>query len=865
MTDIAPGESDAKAVASAERAVTFLCELIGTGRLAVAAIVPDGRIEGETFELPAESEALRIWVAPRLGCENLYFTLNEPKPRVLQQGKAGRLRKDDVERIRGVAIDIDLRKSELALPGGLERERERLLKLAEEQQDALWGAPTLIINSGGGIQMFWLFREPIENTPEARRTVEEQGRSLGRLFGSDAVQSIEHLFRIPYTLNLPDKKKRVLGRVMRASTIIHFDPSVRYDLDELNVGAPTEERAAQQPAYSANIDLDAVYDAVDNVEALSPSQRTVAEKISSTRTLQNVDRSERDFAIAAACMRAGLEGDTDIGAVIVALSPQKFEEKDEQGRGLDYLSRTIASAKARARVDVERWFDVLPSDPTADNDDWGAPVDMFADNPHTSAVELARGALPRVIEDWAFDTAERMGVPLMFTAGSTLAVVSAAIGSKLRIQPKEHDTTWTEPAFLWLLLAEEPGGMKSPVIGQATAPLAELDKKHGMNDLVARHAWERLAAKSRRRDGPDIGPKPKIRRYVVDSFTREALVPILSDNPSGILMAADAWIGASDAYKSNKGSDRPVMLRLFDGRSFRNDRVTTGMVIVDCWGASVLGGVQPKKILEMADDLEADGLLQRFLPILADDRPRPAVDRLPDQAALAAYNETVTAIAQMPSLADNPVRLSPAAQAVRRSFESRISALCNLPDISDGWRGHLGKWRGIFARILLIFHVLDRWPEHAGDAFAGEVSADTATRAAKFGEALLSHALRFYETCVGVGQTGEDARWIAGHILSRGLQEKITRRDITDARTPWRKEPGRVAAAMRLLEGLEWVRSDLSERSDRFGASRWRISPHVFERFSERAQAEKVRREEIRARIAAAGEERSRLLRNGAR
>ncbi len=60
-----------------------------------------------------------------------------------------------------------------------------------------------------------------------------------------------------------------------------------------------------------------------------------------------------------------------------------------------------------------------------------------------------------------------------------------------------------------------------------------------------------------------------MRRRVVGGFTLEALTNVLEDNPCGVLIHQDELtqlIGSFDAYKSNKGSDRPQMLTLFDGR-----------------------------------------------------------------------------------------------------------------------------------------------------------------------------------------------------------------------------------------------------------------------------------------------------------
>lgn len=94
--DSTPGYAPATAISTALRwntvlAVNFLQQLIGSGRLAVAALDPRAdRCEGATFSLPEDVTALSAWIEMRQGAHNLYYTLNELVPREQQRGAAGR-------------------------------------------------------------------------------------------------------------------------------------------------------------------------------------------------------------------------------------------------------------------------------------------------------------------------------------------------------------------------------------------------------------------------------------------------------------------------------------------------------------------------------------------------------------------------------------------------------------------------------------------------------------------------------------------------------------------------------------------------------------------------------------------------------
>lgn len=333
-----------------DEAVDFLTTIAtGSGRIAVARIEPDGPINGAAFTLPAERAALTAWLETYNGRENLYYTLNEPKPAAECLGRGGRLRESDVKALRGVAVDLDPRPSEEATEGGFARERRRLLGVADEWRRRFLGAPSAIVDSGNGVQMVWLFAERLSNTPENRAAVKAQARGLGRLFGagSDAVQSVDHLFRIPGTLNLPTAKKRSKGRGSSLSRVLHVDARELYGLAGLRaVALPVTTAPGEDEAHGADIDYPGVIAAALDPSVLSSrlSEGLETLRSKSSAILANGDRSERDFALAARCAELGFSDPTDVAKIVFALSPEKLLEKDEQGFGKSYATSTVVRA-----------------------------------------------------------------------------------------------------------------------------------------------------------------------------------------------------------------------------------------------------------------------------------------------------------------------------------------------------------------------------------------------------------------------------------------------------------------------------------------------------------------------------------------
>jgi hypothetical protein len=472
--------------------------------------------------------------------------------------------------------------------------------------------------------------------------------------------------------------------------------------------------------------------------------------------------------------------------------------------------------------------------------DWPEPVDIFGDGDPVALSDVPVNSMPPALERYARDVAERMGVPVAFTAAGAVATASAAVGGSICLQPKAHDHEWTVPPYLWFLLVEDPGGKKSPVISQMVGPLVKLDSRRAAVDVPQRNQWE-FDNKNRKKSGVPLTPRPPLRRSVVDSFTVEGLRDVLVDNPKGVLVSADeitGLIGGLDQYKAGGGSDRADLLKLMDAKPRTFDRVGKSWRI-ERWGASVFGGVQPKKLSEMAKSLDPDGLLQRFIAIVGDNVRRMGEDRRPDDAAASSYSDVITGLADMPAEARR-VTLSPEAQDVREAFDRRVMTLLDMPTSSDAWRGHLNKWLGYYPRLMLVFHMVEQWETAGAEAADIPVARATAERAARFAEFLLAHAIRFYETVIGTGDTGRAVRTAAGIILVRAEEgvTVISAREIYERHREWRPDKPQASelyAAMRALGHHGWCRSTTKTSG---GTERWALSPLLRERFKSCAAAE---------------------------
>lgn len=163
-------------------------------------------ITAQIEDVPTQCAVYRF-IERHNGTHNLYFMVNTP----FKNAPNTKLKKEHVEFINAIFIDADPSKDK-----PFEKERKRLLQFAERLKDDD-NPPSLIIDSGGGIQAFWWLKEPVAVTDKTRHLYEGYSRGLAVKYDTDRVQNIDRIMRLPYTYNLPTEKKAKTGRVKTLS------------------------------------------------------------------------------------------------------------------------------------------------------------------------------------------------------------------------------------------------------------------------------------------------------------------------------------------------------------------------------------------------------------------------------------------------------------------------------------------------------------------------------------------------------------------------------------------------------------------------------------------------------------------------
>jgi hypothetical protein len=206
-------------------------------------------------------------------------------------------------------------------------------------------------------------------------------------------------------------------------------------------------------------------------------------------------------------------------------------------------------------------------------------------------------------------------------------------------------------------------------------------------------------------------------------------------------------------------------------------------------------------------------------------------------------------LVELPDLAR--FRFSPEADTELREIEAFKEREIARPNASNFIRQWLDKLPNEFGRVALAFHQIECCTSDCSTVFEDPapelISVDTARRARRYlTEFIFSHTQAFALQAPQSSTSGDNAVWIAGFILA-GERTTINARDVYRSYHAIRRED--ISRVMGDLELLDWVRPIKFDA--RSVATGWAVNPAVHDaRFAEIAEAERLRRADVRQRAA---------------
>lgn len=483
-------------------------------------------------------------------------------------------------------------------------------------------------------------------------------------------------------------------------------------------------------------------------------------------------------------------------------------------------------------------------------------AEPFPEKPGSLAAELSPvprfnpRLLPDVLRPWVYDIAQRMSCPIEYVAAPAIVAVSALIGRRLAIRPKQHDD-WAVVPNLWGAIVGSPGALKTPAVSEALRPLHRIEKterdKHefALKDyqsglLIAKAKADaaqselKKMAKVKTADPNELkrlaseaveegdAERPTCPRLVVNDTTVEKLGELLKENPNGLLQFRDELAGFLRALdKQGHETDRAFYLESWNGdKSFDYDRIGRGNVHIPAVCVSLFGTIQPAVIARFIRGGVDDGFPQRLQVMVYPDPPRTykMVDRYPNTDSKNRvfdvlewlYHLTPGQIGAIEEEGELPyLRFDADAQAFFYGWFERLENRLRSMTETPAFVAHLSKFRSLMPSMALIMHVLSGNPE-------GAVSLDAAQRAADWCEFLEAHARRVY--VMATEGDAEPAQTLAGKIKAGALPDPFTYRQVVQKGWSGLTDTDSVARAVAFLELRHWVRVvEVSPEGDRGG------------------------------------------------
>jgi hypothetical protein len=439
--------------------------------------------------------------------------------------------------------------------------------------------------------------------------------------------------------------------------------------------------------------------------------------------------------------------------------------------------------------------------------------------------------LPPVARDFVATQSDLIGCDVSALAMTVLTAFSGALDHRFALKMMRNGR-WQESPRLWVLLSGDPSCRKSPVIREAMRPLEEYQEQ-----LTEKYDAEVRDYEQAKAAGDENAKEPKPPpRFMVWDTTIEALAEILSRSPRGLLVKRDefaGWIGGMEKYSgTSRGSaaDRAFWLQSYDGGPYRMDRIKRGATYVRNLSISLIGGIQPEKLVEMRG-LTSDGLLQRFLPVMMSPTRLPLDRPSDDEGYGKLVRQLIFAQPQRLILDQEALDVMEGIQRDIKNLEDASSGLAN------GFQSFVGKLPGYAGSLALILHMADN-PEH-GALHPIEWPTIEAVRRLIL-DFIEPHAFEFYRTTESVTQ-GDRLKKLASWILTGG-KTRITASDLTANVADMRGlSLFEISKRMSPLVAGGWLEPVDATPNNRA----WNVDPRVMTYFAKRKQIENERKAEL--------------------
>lgn len=410
-------------------------------------------------------------------------------------------------------------------------------------------------------------------------------------------------------------------------------------------------------------------------------------------------------------------------------------------------------------------------------------------NPPAPRADLS--LFPSILATRAEQISITVGCDPMVPLWSGLAAVCGVANAESRLELIEG---FKVPPVLWLMTIGEPADKKTPGSTPMFATLGDLEQedrprhKKALLDWEGKEAMYASAHKAfiqfnespeallggQAPAVPDLPPQPVPLRIKVSDITSQKLVRLAADRPRGLLCHLDEMAGwVRKLCDRSSGEDRSAWTVSYEAAPYDMDRVGAGTIHAENMAVAIYGNIQPRVLRESMAALSADGLLQRFIPVVLDG----SLTRKPEQIPAymrndGEWSQALRAIFSLPAMT---YHLTPEAAAVYSDFQDWYAMRRQderLLQSDEAFMTAFGKLEGLTGRIALIFHLIEA-------PFEPYLTADLMRRATMFAKSYIVPALR--AALCDIGGSSSLERWVHDWIIQHADKQTVTMSDIKRA------------------------------------------------------------------------------------
>lgn len=260
------------------------------------------------------------------------------------------------------------------------------------------------------------------------------------------------------------------------------------------------------------------------------------------------------------------------------------------------------------------------------------------------AVSFPVHAFPAQVQDIINDLYKAFQLPTDYYGLSILTICAGVIGNAYNLFYK---TGYTVPSIIYGAIVGISSIGKSPALEFCIEPIREIEKEYDIEHKSKVREWRKNA-----KDEKFNEPSPKRKDLLISDATTEAINKGMESNPKGLLLFLDelvAWVKSLNQYR--KGSDLEFWLRIWSGSLAKVNRVSKDTLFIPKPCISVIGGLQPTVLDEMASDSKKEnGFLFRILFAYPNIQRKPyETDYSPSKTTFEQYKNLISGLHNLPN------------------------------------------------------------------------------------------------------------------------------------------------------------------------------------------------------------------------